>query len=449
MIIFKTGGYGILLSAFIAAILSGTAFASEADSLSLKDQETIKIDSVRIEGNDITKDFIILRELTFKEGDSVTGKTLRYNRERVFSLELFSRVDFILREINRKTVLLIRLHESWYIYPIPLARLQDGNIKKGTYGANILWKDFRGRNEVFSTSFGFGYNPYYSVLYQNPALDYANSIGIQLFFAWSKPTVRSLAAQSIVGYEYQNNVYSNQISVSKRINQFNLINFIAGFDYIEAPMAVSGITASGEKIDRSASMGISYFFDSRDLKQFSQNGYFVFVQLIHKGFEIDGIDYSLLDVDNREYFDISGDFSAKWRINYNSAFGKFVPFYDYSILGLYERIRGHFNELREGHNFLLSSFELSYPLIKEWDLHFKLPLIPEKLTAARIGIYLTGFCDTGAAYSKGSELSFNSFYSGYGLGFTLLILPYNAFRIEFARNELGRGEMIIGTGFSF
>ena len=56
--------------------------------------ETIKIDSIRIEGNDRTKDFIILRELTFQIGDSVSGKTLRFNRERVFSLRLFNQVEF-------------------------------------------------------------------------------------------------------------------------------------------------------------------------------------------------------------------------------------------------------------------------------------------------------------------------------------------------------------------
>ena len=39
--------------------------------------------------------------------------------------------------------------------------------------------------------------------------------------------------------------------------------------------------------------------------------------------------------------------------------------------------------------------------------------------------------------------------SGWGFGFTLLILPYNAFRFEYAFNEYNEGEFILETGFSF
>ena len=245
MRLFESRFYYILVLLSLLTLSAGNVIAVEIDTLSLKDNETIKIDSIRVEGNDITQKFIILRELTFKEGDTVTGKTLRYNRERVFSLQLFSQIVFTIKEIEKQNILIIRLYESWYIYPIPFVRMQDGNLKQGTYGASILWRNFRGRDEVLRTNLGFGYNSFYSLLYQNPALDHENSIGLQLFFAYAEPTIKSLIAQSIVGYEYRNNVYSNSVSVGKRLNQFSLINVSAGFDYIEAPIAQSGITASG------------------------------------------------------------------------------------------------------------------------------------------------------------------------------------------------------------
>ncbi len=45
--------------------------------------------------------------------------------------------------------------------------------------------------------------------------------------------------------------------------------------------------------------------------------------------------------------------------------------------------------------------------------------------------------------------NFKAYDTGWGFGFTLLILPYNAFRFEYAFNEMNEGEFIIETGFSF
>ncbi|MEW6652049.1 MAG: hypothetical protein AB1394_01130, partial [Bacteroidota bacterium] len=44
--------------------------------------EPAKIDTIVIKGNEATKDFIILRELTFQTGDVVDSTLLHFNRER-------------------------------------------------------------------------------------------------------------------------------------------------------------------------------------------------------------------------------------------------------------------------------------------------------------------------------------------------------------------------------
>jgi outer membrane protein assembly factor BamA len=298
-------------------------------------------------------------------------------------------------------------------------------------------------------SLGFGYDPFYSLAYENPALSYENDIGIKFLFAYLHPTNRSEAAKSIIGYDYQSKVFSQAIMVSKRFDQYNLLTVFAGFDYIEAPLAISGITASGKKIDREPILGLSYVYDSRDLKQFSRDGLYTFLQLQHKGFGLEDISYSKFDLDYREYRTIIGELAAKWRLNWSTLFGKIIPYYDYSYLGYFERVRGHSGDIREGKSYLLTSLEFSYPLLKDWNLHFKLPIIPQSLTSYRIEIYLTSFYDAGATYNLQSEIALPNFYSGYGLGLTFLILPYNAIRLEYARNELGRGEFLVGLGFSF
>jgi outer membrane protein assembly factor BamA len=424
--------------------------SEEHDLLTLKDDETIKIDSVKIIGNDITLDFIILREITFRSGDITSGKVLRYNRERVFSLRLFSNVDFYINQENAKNILVIDVKESWYIYPLPFLRAQNRDFKKSTYGINLLYRNFRGRNETIRAMMGFGYDPFYSLSYENPALSYKNELGIQITFLYSRPTNKSSSAKSIIGDDFRYKIFSQTFGASKRFDQFNTGFVWLGFDYIETPIALGGISASGGKIDRTLYAGLGYFYDSRDLKQFSENGLYTFARFLHKGFGINNISYNEFEIDFREYRRIYGQLLGRWRFNYRAAFGEVVPFYNYSYLGYEERrVRGHVNDIREGLSYILTSFELGYPIVKEWDLSIKLPLLPEKLTSARIGIYLTSFFDTGNAFKFKEPISLNGFYSGYGFGITVLILPYNAMRFEYALNELGKGEFLIGMGFSF
>lgn len=424
-------------------------FAVEPDSLSIRDDEIVKIDSIRIEGNETTKDFIILRELTFKIGDSVSGKTLRFNRERVFSLRLFNQVEFKLEKVADKNVLVIQLTESWYLYPLPLFRVQDRDIKKSTYGINLSYRNFRGRNESLRAAIGFGYDPYYSLSYDNPALSYEDGFGLSFAFSFINSANKSENAKTIIGEDFTYKMYLQSISLSKIFNQYNIGFITIGFNYIETPYTQPGITASGKNIDRIPFAGLSYIYDSRDLKLFSENGLYTSASFTHNGFSINDISYNQFTIDLRGYRKIVDDFAAKWRIKYRTAFGNVVPFYDYSYLGYSDYVRGHFHDVREGKSFILTSLEMSYPILKEWNFHVKIPLIPEKLTSARIGIYLSSFFDTGDAFDRNDKLAIKNFYYGYGFGITLLLLPYNAIRFEYAVNKNGKGEFVIGSGFSF
>ena len=442
--------YNLYIIVFlIVSLHNRNILAEEPDSLLVNDTESIRIDSIKISGNDITEDFIILRELTFKVGETVTGKILRFNRERVYSLSLFNRVEFIIGNDQNKTILEIHLSESWYIYPLPFVRAENDDLKRATYGINILYKNFRGRNETLRAKVGFGYDPSYSIYYDNPALFFGNDIGFTFGIAYSKINNRSKAAENIIGDKFQYKIFSQTISFSKRINQFNITFLSLGFNYIESPFSKKGITASGERIDRLMYGGISYLYDSRDLKQYSENGLYTFLNFSHKGFGINNISYNDFEIDFRGYRKLFEQISGKWRFVYRRTFGKLVPFYDYSYLGYGERVRGHYNDIREGKGYLLTSLELSYPVVKDWNVSFKLPLLPESLTSARIGIYLSGFIDAGDTFNDSDSFSLSHFYSGYGFGITFLFLPYNAIRFEYALNELGRGEFTIGTGFSF
>jgi len=425
-------------------------FAGEADTLKVSQIQIVHIDSIKVQGNDITENFIILRELTFKEGEKVNKKTLDYNRERVYSLGLFNYVDFYIIKNDINTILLIDVYEKWYLYPIPFIQFNDNKFGDATYGINFLLENFRGRNESLSAYLAFGYDPTYSLGYTNPALSYKSGISLSANLTYQDFSNKSYNAEILAGKDFEYNITMAGFSIGKRLDQFNEIAVHAGFRYIEAAgISLGQITASGKSIDRSPYLGVEYIHDTRDLKQFPKDGIFSMIKFTHNGFNNDKIAYNVFKLDFREYREIIKQLTMKWRLSYRKAFGATVPYYDYSYLGYGEYIRGHRENKQEGKQFLLGSVEMSYNLFKEWKFSLDLPLLPKKLTSARIGMNINIFTDTGTTFDEFNQLLFSEFYSGYVVGLNILFLPYNSLRIEYALNEYRAGEWIIATGFSF
>ncbi len=430
----------VLLWSFTAIGKSQTVPRDSANTSS-----KIRIDTIQIVGNKTTEDFIILRELTFKTGDSVTQKELDYNRERVYSLGLFNKVNFYLFE-NKLTIM---VEESWYIYPIPFFFWRENSLAKSTYGISLLYKNFRGRNETINALAAFGYDPNYALSYYNPVISEKYNLSFSFGLFYNNFINKSRQAEIYYGEQFSYKSYGGFIGMGKRLNQFNDVFIFVGFSYVEAPGLIKGFNATEGRIDRSPHLTLQYLFDNRDLKQFSKEGLYTKIEFTHKGFYVDNIDYNIVSVDFREYRNLLNTFTVRWRLASRLTFGKKIPLYDYSFLGTGEFIRGYITKDREGNNMLLGSLEIAYPLLDEWHLKFNLPLIPERLTSTRIGINLNLFVDSGTTINNRERLSFNKFDTGFGIGITILFLPFNAVRLEYALNDLLSGEFILGTGFAF
>lgn len=411
--------------------------------------KSIKINSIKILGNRTTEEHIILRELDFKVDDIVSQSQLAYNQERVFSLGIFSKVKFDLNKINQNTDLVIRIEESWYIYPFPYLVLRENSLKRSSYGMGVLYKNFRGRNETLWALVTFGYDPTYLLSYYNPVLVQGSNFTFGFELGYTDLDNRNIASEILNGSHFSYNYIYGSFSIGYRLNQFNQISHTSKYEYLNMPETVTELSASGSNIDRIFSMALAYELDNRNLKQFSNDGTYASVILNHKGFGINDILYNVFTADIRKYNMVYGDFAAKWRGLFRSTFGKSIPFYALSLLGDQEYIRGHRFSKREGNNYFLTSLEFNYPIIKATDLQFDLPLLPKSLTAARIGLYANLFFDTGETFNNGETPNIKNLDSGWGFGITLLVLPYNAIRFEYAFNESNESEFIIETGFSF
>lgn len=407
------------------------------------------IDSIRIDGNKTTEPHIILNELTFKEGDKVDSSDIKFNRERVYSLGIFNHVNLNVQRENKKNILVINVEESWYIYPIPFIGIKDRDWNKVNYGINFRVRNLRGRNETVRLILSFGYDPEYFLLYSNPYLIKNQNISFDFSANYSTIKNKSDKAELIYGEEFDQKFISTSVALGKRLNLFNKLFLSLAYNYIETPKYFHKINISNDRIDRNFALGLKYIYDSRDLVQFPDEGLFTSIELQNKGLGIDDINYQIFNLDFREYRFLIRDFSAKWRFAMRTAFGNDIPYYDYSYFGFRERIRGHYFDEKEGKNMLFGSLEFKYPIIKEWNIDFNFPIIPKSLQSFRIALYTQIFTDTGFLEDTFSDLKLKKFDTGFGFGFTFLVLPYNMARLEFGFDEKGKSEVIFDLGLSF
>lgn len=432
------------------AFVSSLSIAAGNDTLYYSGNYLVIIDSIIIEGNEITDESIINRELTFTAGDTLSPKLAEYNRERIYSLNIFNDVKLIPFKTDNINYLLIQIVESWYIYPLPFITLKDRDWDKISYGMAVNIKNFRGRNENLVAVLALGYDPSVNLTYRNPNLVYDQNIFLSAKISYDKTTNKSVEAEKLHGRQFEHKIIGSYMLLGKRFGLFHRASILGSFEYIETPFYLKGINASDNRIDRLFNLGINYSYDTRDLVQYPSDGLLVLFDYNFKGMGINNIDYKVFDFDFREYRTFFDHLTAKWRVGYRRTFGNTIPFYDYSYIGYADRIRGYFKDKREGNESIIASAELNYPIIKEARINLNfIPLIPKSLLSYRFALIAQLFADTGTTRYKGDPLLIKDFDTGYGAGISILLLPYAIFRLEYAINDNGLSEFIFDIGTSF
>ena len=425
--------------------------SAQTDTLFFEDDYKIIVDSIQITGNETTKDFIILRELTFGVGDTLNHHLASYNRERIYSLRIFNEVKLVPFYFDGKNILQIQIEESWYIYPIPIVVLKDRDWEKISYGMSLSLLNFRGRNETVRGVVTFGYDPSFGFSYFNPNLSYDQNLNLQVSLGYSTSTNKSTEAENLYGDSFEQEIFTSRVQLGKRFGNYHWAYLKSGFDYIETPFYIEGVNASDNNIDKTLIVGASYVYDTRDLTLYAADGIYTFLSYEWKGLGIDGINYRVADLEFREYRKIVEKFTAKWRISVRHTVGETVPYYDYSYLGYSERIRGYFhNGESEGNDRFIGSVEINYPIIQETRINlYWIPLLPHSLLSYRVAVIAGLFGDTGVTRDSGDPLLIKDFNTGYGTGISFLLLPYFICRLEFAVNDNGQTEWIFDLGASF
>ena len=168
-------------------IFFGIQFQSKAQYL---------ISHITIEGNVKTKSKIILRELPYQEGSTVTADSLpllnTIAKQQLINTALFYDAQVTSQITDSQHVKVqIKVSERWYLFPLPYFRWVDRNfnewwttqkhsLDRVNYGISIRQSNATGNNDKLTVGFITGYTQQSVVKYQFPYLDKKMRFGMGL-----------------------------------------------------------------------------------------------------------------------------------------------------------------------------------------------------------------------------------------------------------------------------
>ncbi|MFQ6616896.1 MAG: BamA/TamA family outer membrane protein [Fidelibacterota bacterium] len=125
------------------------------------------VTDIKVEGNRVTKDYIIEREIQHPELAPFDSSVAAEDRNRIDNLGIFSDVRFRLEANGDGShTLIYRVQETWRIFPVPVVLYQEET--GWSYGAAVLVKNFRGRNEILQAAGAMGGTVFGALQFENP-----------------------------------------------------------------------------------------------------------------------------------------------------------------------------------------------------------------------------------------------------------------------------------------
>lgn len=191
------------------------------------------ISDIIVLGNQRTRPAVILRELTFSRGDTLTRDALAeqvlISRNYLLNTGLFHEAKFSLVPQSGCSCLLIAVEviERWYIIPVPALNLYDRNfnvwwvehrrdLRWLQYGIRFYYKNLTGNNDELRLTALAGFQQNFSLLYQLPQLDERrhHSLRVYVSFTRSKRLAYGLSENRELIYQDLNSYQRMHVSTN-------------------------------------------------------------------------------------------------------------------------------------------------------------------------------------------------------------------------------------------
>jgi outer membrane protein assembly factor BamA len=436
----------------------------------------VVVGKITLYGNEKTKSHIVLRELAFKPGDTLSINQLSLLRLRamrqIFGLELFNSVDI---EIGKKdslgaAAIDIYLKERWYFFVIPILEIADRNFNQWwvdgrkfsrlNYGVRLKLANVRGRNETVRINFQAGFTRKFSVDYLFPYINKKLTIGSALNFTYSDNREVWYTTQNNKLLFFRDSAQNNKVLYSrikagasfmyrKKIYTTQALEFefndLKIADTVAKPEVSPNYFLNASTRQQTLYIDYKYTFDMRDFRFYTLNGRYVSIEAgnyfflnskanIFNAYLTAAYNKKII---GRHYLGLTfnGKYSSPGRQPYNL----------YKSFGYGYYVRGFEYYVVDGQHFGLGKVDYIFNLLKQRYIHIPTTNL-KKFRNIPLALFAKAYYDAGYVYDKyqvpGNTYS-NNYLAGFGAGFDIVTYYDRVIKIEYSFTNKGQSGLFL------
>ncbi|MCF8303152.1 MAG: hypothetical protein K9I94_07745 [Bacteroidales bacterium] len=429
----------------------------------------ISVGSISIEGNEVTKPYIIKRELLFKVGDTMGVSRLdmlmEKSKNNLMNTSLFNfvKIDTAINPLTPKQIgIEISVTERWYIWPFPIIEIADRNLNtwwenkdltRLNYGIYLVRNNFRGRREQINMLLRFGYNEKFQAEYKIPYINKKQTLGAGIAAGMNRNHEVAYKTQGDKRvyfnddneYPYEEYYGMGYLTYRRGIyNTHKLAIQYSDFYYGDTLLDLNDqFSFKNQSNIEFLSLHYKYVSDYRNYIAYPLTGYYFEGEVRKSGLGI-------LSNKDLDMLYLRFMFSKYWHLKNRWYFaagtigklssGSFQPYFLQQGLG-YEKdfVRGYEYYVIDGQHFGVLKSNLKYEVLPTQV--FKLDFIPtDKFNKIPVSIYASAFTDLGYVYddqfhNEHQNALPNDLLVGAGLGLDFITYYDKVMRVEFSVNQ--------------
>ncbi len=420
------------------------------------------IANILLLGNAHTHDEVVLRELTFTNGDTVKNVAYEIQRSRsnLINTLLFNFVDIketIIDSVFSDIVVVIK--ERWYIWPIPVFKFAEPNFNtwwlnknfaRTNYGGILLWRNFRGWNEDVALKAQFGYTKDFMLQYRMPYLTNRLRLGMQIGANYTQQEEITVGTDQNKRVFYRSGTGKSRTEFGGKISFFYrkklYVTHTVDLRYQNLQITDSLTRLTNDYFYKNQPHmefpGAAYTirYDKRDNKGYPLKGVLLQGEFYKYGVSFFGdknLNVTYVGGYIKNYFQLYYKLYFATQVKFKYTLTKDLPYYFQQGLGYDNFVRGYEYYIIDGQHFGLFKSNLKYNLIKPKARPIN-ALKSTNFYMFHYAVYINLFADAGYVYDKyyfeKNVLSNQLIYSG-GIGLDLVMFYDKVIRFEFAINK--------------
>lgn len=447
-------------------LLGGTASA-----------QVLTIGNIEVQGNKRTKTSVILREIRFVPGDTLSSenleKGLQRSQENLINTNLFLEVEIAqVTDPEGKVDLTVYVKERWYMSILPHVVLGDRSfnewwyergrdLSRITYGVNVNHFNVSGNGDILTVRAHVGFTPYYQLAYTRPYIDKEKRFGFstRLFYTTRRSMPYrtwndKLAFISSDSLMFQR--YGGAFDFRYRRNHNYFHTWTTSFTQtrISDTVALANREYFGD--NRTSQpllyLGYEYRADFRDVRQYALKGH-LFVASLGHFFAFKGKDQTNLSVQYQHFFPLGKRWFFDTQVRGKASFPTSQSYFLVSGLGYGGNLaRGYELYVIDGQYYGLSRNTLKW---KAFERSFDISWLLKKKQFSTLPIQVYPNIYSDYAYVKNfnpewsnSRLS-NQHLWGGGVGLDIVTFYNVNIRAYYSVNRRGEKNVFFTFGREF